>query len=139
MAKDSDSKKIDYIQGRVDSVVETVNNIDKEMSIQKAGLQTHLKQDERMWDEFKRMNDILQQNTDSLREHMHQTLLLKEVVMKMDARLSPIEIEYIQKSAVRGWLLNRLKFVAKVGAAGAAIAGAWVYLRPIIEHLLSRV
>lgn len=131
-----DSKKIDYIQDRVDSVANTVNNIDKDMALQKASFEAHLKQDERMYDEFKRLNDILQQNTESLKEHMHQTALLKEAVMKMDARLSPIEIEHIQKNAVRAWVVNRAKLIAKVGTAIAAIAGAWVYLRPIIEHLL---
>lgn len=130
MAKDSDSNKIDYIQGRVDTVAETVSNIDKEMALQKAAFDAHLKQDERMYDEFRRMNDILQQNTDSLKEHMHQTLLLKDVVMKMDARLSPIEIEHIQKKAVKEWVIDRAKLVAKVATAVSAMGGIiWSVLK----------
>lgn len=132
----SDSKKLDYIQQKVDSVSETISNIDKEVALQKAAFEAHTKQDEDMYGELKRMNDILQQNTESLKEHMHRSDLLEELVMKMDKRLSPIEVEYIQKNAVRDWIFSKAKFYGKIATAIVAIAGLWVYVKPIIEHLL---
>lgn len=128
-------KKIDYIQSKVDSVSELVINIDKDMAIQKAALEAHTKQDEKMYDEFRRMNDILQENTLSLKEHMGRTAILEEIAKKMDDRLNNVEVDRIQKAAVRDWVMSRLKFIAKLGAAGAAVSGAWVYLKPIVEHL----
>jgi len=131
----SDTKKIDYIQDKVDSVAETVASIDKDMALQKAALEAHTKQDEKMYEEFRRMNDILQENTASLKEHMQQTKILKDMVVKMDQRLSPMEVEYIQKTAVKDWVVVRVKFIAKLGTAAAAVAGAWMYLKPLLEHL----
>ena len=135
MAKESDSKKIDYIQEKVDSLSDTCANIDKEVALQKQAFDDHLKQDERMYGEFKRMCDILQENTDSLKEHMAQTFLLKEVVMKMDARLQPIEIEYIQKTAVKDWVMSKAKFLAKVGTAVSAIGGIIWTVMKVLSHL----
>ena len=71
MARDLE-QKLGYIQDKVDEVSSTVHKIDKDLAIHKSTFDDHLKQDERMYEEFKRMNDILQQNTESLKEHMHK-------------------------------------------------------------------
>ena len=131
----SDNKKLDYIQERLDSVAETVANVDKEVALQKAAFESHTKQDEQMYDELKRMNDILQQNTDSLKEHMGNNHLLKEMVVTLNKRLEPIEIEFIQKAAVRDYILKKAKFIGKVATAIAAVAGLWVYCKPLLFHL----
>lgn len=135
MAKDSDSKKIDYIQDKVDSVSATCTNIDKIVALQKQAFDDHLKQDERMYDEFKRMNDILQQNTDSLKEHMAQTHLLRDAIMKMDARLQPIEIEYIQKTAVKDWAMGKAKLIAKIGGAISMVGGIIWTVMKVLSHI----
>ena len=132
----SDSKKLDYIQGKVDSVAETMANMDKDLALQKCALESHTQQDEKMYEELKRMNDILQQNTESLREHMHRSDLLEDLLVKIDQRLSPIEIEFIQNAAVKAWIMHKVKIIAKIGTAVAAVAGAWVYVKPWLEHLL---
>lgn len=133
MSKDSDSKKIDYIQDKLDSVAETCANIDKEVAVQKTAFDDHMKQDERMYDELSRMNDILQQNTNSLKEHMYQTSLLKDAVLKMDARLQPIEVEYIEKNAVKSWITSRAKLIAKIGGALSALGGVWMFVRHLLH------
>jgi hypothetical protein len=133
----SDSKKIDYIQERVDSVASTIAGIDKDMAIQKANFEVHTRQDEQMYCELKRMNDILQQNTDSLKEHMDNNVLLKDMINNMNKRLEPIEIEFIQKAAVRSWVMSKAKFIGKVGGAIVAVIGVWMYVAPLLGHLLS--
>ncbi len=132
----SDTKKIDYIQEKVDSMSTAVASIDKEIALQKAAFDTHTEQDEKMYGELKRMNDILQDNTASLKEHMQQTMLLKNMVLKMDERLSPMEVEYIQKAAVKSWVLAKIKFLGKLGLALATIDAVWMYLKPVLESLL---
>ena len=136
MSKEADSKKIDYIQDKLDDVASTCVKIDKEVALQKAAFDDHLEQDERMYQEFRRMNDILQQNTDSLREHMHRSDLLESLVEKMDSRFSPIEIEFQRKAAVREWLTVKLKFIAKLGAAVTAVGAIWIYAGPLLKALI---
>jgi chromosome segregation ATPase len=131
----SDSKKIDHIQEKIDSMAETLSNVDKEIALQKAAFEAHTKQYESMYGELKRMNDLLQENTGSLREHMSNNILLKEMIAKMDERLSPLEIQYIEKKAVKTWATHKVKLIAKLGAALAGFAGAWVYVKPWLEHL----
>ena len=132
----SDNKKIDYIQERVDSVAEALAKIDKDTALQRVALEIHTKQDEQMYDELKRMNNILQQNTDSLREHMDNNVLLKDMLDNMNRRLEPIEVEFIQKAAVRNWVLNKAKFIGKIATAIVAVAGVWVFFKPLLVHLL---
>ena len=125
----SDSKKIDQI-------VESVANIDKEVALQKAALETHTKQDESMYEELKRMNNILQQNTDSLKDHMQNNMLLKDMIVNMDKRLSPIEKDRNDKVAVRDWAKAKLKLLLKIAAAVGFLAGAWEWLWPSLSHLI---
>ena len=134
-----DSKKIEYIQKRIDSVADTVANIDKEVALHKVALEAHTKHDEELDEELhvelRRMNDIMQSNTDSLKEHMSNNILLKDMVSSINKRLDPIELEFIQKNAVRSWVVTKSKFIAKVGAAIVATGGAWIYVKPFIMHL----
>jgi hypothetical protein len=132
----SDNKKIDYIQHKLDSVEETCASIDKQVALQKAAFDQHTLQDERMYEELKRMNDILQANTDSLREHMHRSDLLEDLVKKMDKRFSPMEIEFQRKEAVRQWVTSKAKFIGKIGAAVAALTTLWMLIQPLLSHLL---
>ena len=134
MAKVSD--KIDEIAGKVDGVVETLHKVDKDMALQRAAFDDHLKQDELVYQEFKRMNDILQQNTDSLKEHMLRTSMLENIMIKMDSRLNPIEIEFVRKAAVSDWIYSKLKWIGKIGAALTASVGLWMLAKEILTHLL---
>ena len=121
---------IQYIQERVESVANSVANIDKDMALQRQALEDHTKSDEKMYSELCRMNDILQQNTDSLKEHVRRTNLLEDVMDRMDKRLTPIEIEHIQKTAVRDYIYKNAKYVAKVGTAVSVISGIiWSVLK----------
>jgi hypothetical protein len=67
---------------------------------------------------------------------MSNNVMLKDMVHSLNKRLDPIELEFIEKNAVKSWVVIRVKFIAKLGTAGAAIIGAWVYVKPMIEHLL---
>lgn len=131
MARDIDGK-LDYIQEKLDSVENCVSKIDKEVALQKAAFDDHLKQDERMYEEFKRMNDILQQNTESLKEHMHRTELLETIVQKMDMRLSPLEKENIEQQAVAKYRKDSMVRVAKVIGILVGVISAIAALWPLI-------
>lgn len=118
---DSDGK-LDYISEKLDDVSDTVCRIDKEVVAQKVAFDDHIKQDERMYEEFKRMNDILQANTDSLKEHMHRSDLLEKLVDSVDKRLNPLEVKEIQREAVRVWWKSKVVLWTKIlGAVGGAV------------------
>lgn len=132
----SDSKKIDYIQEKVDSLSEVACRIDKAQALQQAAFDAHTKQDEQMYGELHRMNDILQSNTESLKEHMENNALLKEMIHKMDQRLDPIEREFIEKSAVKKWATKKLKTAVTVIGIVGFLAGCWEWLWPALQHLI---
>ncbi len=136
MAKDLE-QKLGYIQDKVDEVSTCVHKIDKEVALQKAAFDDHLRQDERMYEEFKRMNDILQANTESLKEHMHRTELLEQLVQKMDIRLSPIERERIELEAIKKYRNEKLKKWGKILGVIATLIGIVAAAKPLLIKLLA--
>jgi chromosome segregation ATPase len=136
MAKNMDDM-LNKIDEKLNEVVDSVHNIDKEVALQKAAFNSHTQQDEQMYEELKRMNDILQQNTESLREHMAQTKLLKETVLKIDARLAPIEVARIEEEAIKKYRNEKLKKYGKVlgyiVSAIAILAAAKPYLLKLLS------
>lgn len=129
---------IKELKSAVDGIENQVNQLDKTLAQYAITLEHHQKQDERMYEELKRMNDILMSNTESLKQHMRRTELLEEAVIKMDARISPIELESIRKAAVREWLKENAIFAGKVLAAvlalGSVIAGGKALLVKFLIH-----
>lgn len=132
MAKNVDDILI-KIDVKLDEVSDTIHKIDKEVALQKAAFDDHIKQDELMYQEFKRMNDILQSNTDSLKEHMHRTELLETLVAKIDTRLAPIELERIEQEAVRKYRNAKLKKYGKILGVIATIAGILAAIQPFLS------
>lgn len=135
MAKSSDDM-LNKMDEKLDEVSNYCHKIDKEVALQKAAFDVHTKQDEQMYEELKRMNDILQQNTDSLREHMAQTQLLKDTVLKIDARLAPFEVERIEVEAVKKYRNAKLKKYGKILGIIATAIGVLAGLKPLLLKLL---
>lgn len=123
MAKDID-QKIEYIQEKMDEISDSVHNIDKSLAVHKSEFIEHSKQDEKMYDELKRMNDILQTNTDSLQEHMHRTDLLETLITRMDARLAPFEQEKISQEAVKKYKEEKFERWIRIGKILTGIVAA---------------
>ena len=125
--------KLDYIKERLDDVSDTCNRVDKELSAHKVAFEQHSRQDEMMYEELVRMNDILSSNTDSLKEHMQNNQLLKDMIAKMDERLSPIELQHIQRAAVKDWWRRNSVFAAKLlGAVTGAVTLAMLIKAGIV-------
>jgi hypothetical protein len=131
VASDLDNK-LNKIRDKIDEVSDTIYKIDKEVALQKASFDEHTKQDELMYSQLKRMNDILQENTLSLKEHMSQTMLLRDMVVKMDARMAPLEIKHIEDNAIKHFRRDKLILILKVLGAIAALASAGVAAKPLI-------
>jgi hypothetical protein len=126
---DSYDTKLDYVVSRLDAVVDACNKIDKDLTEHKAVFDAHLAQDERMYQEFKRMNDILAENTESLKEHMRRTTLLEKAILNMENRLNPIEIEFIEKNAVSKYVSSKVVIIAKIAGAMTALGSLWMLIK----------
>lgn len=112
---------LNKIDSKLDEVSDAVYKIDKEVALQKAAFDEHIKQDEKMYDEFKRMNDILSANTESLKEHMQRTAIaekrqqiLEDLVKSIDTRLSPFEQHKLEEEAVKKYRNEKLKKIGKI-------------------------
>lgn len=134
MAKTEDI--LEKIDEKLDDVVNSIYKVDKEVALQKAAFNEHIKQDEKMYDELKRMNNILQQNTDSLKEHMHRTDLLETMLSKMDQRLSPIELQRVEEEAIKKYRNDKLVKYGKVLGVMATAIGILAAMKPLLLKLL---
>lgn len=138
MAKTAD-EILSRIDQKLDEVSTSLYKVDKDVALQKAAFDEHIRQDEKMYEELKRMNDILQQNTESLKEHMQRTELLEEMVKKMDSRLSPVEIRHIEQEAIKKHRKEMLVLWAKVAGALTAIVGIAAALKPVLVILVNNL
>ncbi len=135
MAKSTD-EMLNKIDTKLDDVSDSIHRVDKELALQKVAFEDHTKQDERMYEEFKRMNNILQDNTDSLREHMHRTDLLEQLVRKMDSRLAPIEVARLKAATINEYRNAKLLKIGKWLAIISTIIGIIVAAQPFLIKLL---
>ena len=131
MAKDDNNE---YILSELKDLSTKTGNIEVTLAQQKTSFDAHTKQDENMYEELKRMNNILSDNTESLRDHMQQTALLKDTVIKMDARLYPIELERIRKEAVSEWRKSALILTAKVISFLVGGSSIIVIVKEVLSH-----
>lgn len=129
--------KLDRIEKKIEDISDCVNKIDKDVVLHKAAFDNHLAQDERMYEEFRRMNDILQQNTDSLKEHMHRTHLLEAIVEKMDNRLSPLEESIKEQEIISRYRKDLMIKLIKIVGAMAGLSGIIMSLKSLIIKILA--
>lgn len=135
MAKDD---REDFILSELKDLSKKTGGIEIAVVQQQMTFESHMKQSEEKYNELQRsserQNEILHNNTESLKEHMRQTLLLKETMIKMDARLCPIEIERIKKQAISEWRKNTLIVGAKIFTLLAGSGGLVMVIREILTH-----
>ena len=134
MIRDLD-RDISFIREKLEETSSALQSIDKDLAVYKTLFEEHIKQDEKLYSEFVRMNDILQENTNSLKEHMYRTelaekqlSLLRSIVENIDNRLLPIEKTQIEKEAVNKYLSGRIAKIAKIAAIVSAVAATLVSL-----------
>lgn len=136
MAKSTEDM-LSKIVDKLDELQKSTHNIDKEVALQKAASNERHADIKSIQEEQKRSNDILQKNTESLNEHMARTDLLEKAVKKIDERLTPIEIDRIEKEAISKHRKEMMVRIAKILSVLAALGGAIAALKPYIIALLS--
>lgn len=125
------------LEGANKELSKSISSLDKTVGEFKVSFENHVASDEKMYEELKRMNDILSDNTASLQTHIKRTDLLEQAVMKMDVKLTALEVKSIGEEAIKKWLKDTTKFVGKVCAALAALTTAIMAAPAVIKWLIS--
>lgn len=136
MAKNTEDM-LSKIDTKLDEAVEAIHKVDKDVALQKASLEERTNDVNRMYEELKRMNDILQQNTESLREHMHRTDLLEQLALNLNQRLEPIELEKIEQETIKKYRTEQLKKYGKIVGIVATAIGILAAIKPYLLKLLA--
>lgn len=142
----SEETRQDYLYDEIRSLKESVsgasdklNHLDKTVAEYKIVFDHHSESDALMYDELKRMNNILAENTNSLKYHIKRTNALEELAVGMNTRLSELEIRNIQINAVKDWKRSRMMLAAKIVGAStgiSAVIGTVYALLPSIAKWL---
>lgn len=115
-------KQLDKLEKTIEKVDEKCDGIDKAVTVFGDRFEEHMKQDEKMYEEFKRMVDILQENTADIKHHISRTDELQELVVSINARLTPIEQEKLKKEAVTEFMMQRgVTWSKRIGLVGGIL------------------
>lgn len=115
--------KVEKVQDKVGSIDGEVRSLNTKFGQHEEMFKAHLETDQRMYEEFARMNSTLQENTESLKEHMRRTSVVEDshreqhialqaqhdALMKIDGRLKIFEDDKLKKMAVREYIAERWK------------------------------
>lgn len=113
--------KLDNLAHKLDSVADKVSDIGTKLEVHISKFETHIGHEDSQNADMRRNTEVLQANTESLRDHMQRTNLLESYVKKIDERFTPVELESLRKKAVADWWKGRVVFLAKLGGAIGAI------------------
>jgi hypothetical protein len=135
-----DNDKIDLISKDLEFVKDTVQETGRRMTLLESSMSDfhkdfgeHISTDRQMGHEIAYIRKTLDKNTESLIEHMRRTELneigieeLKNISLKIDSRLQPIERSHTEKQAI-------IKAVAKIGAFIVGLVGIASFLYDIFK------
>jgi len=119
---------VSKLEEAVEKVDAKCDRIDTTLAVMATRFDEHLKQDEKMYEEFKVMVQILRENTDSLKEHVMRTNTLQEMVLAINSRLEPIEQERLKKQAVNEFLKAKAAKWSKVAGVITGIITLVYYI-----------
>jgi hypothetical protein len=123
------------IDANIKTIENKINELDKALVEYRVSMQNHIATDQDMYVELKRMNDILAQNTESLKIHIHRTELLEEVSIKIANRITQLEIKQIEEKAIEKWTSDKIMVIGKIMASIFAIIGAAAAIPGIIDWI----
>jgi exonuclease VII small subunit len=123
------------IETYIKTIENKINELDKSLVEYRVSMQNHITTDQDMYAELKRMNDILAQNTESLKVHIHRTELLEEMAIKIANRITQLEIKQIEERAIEKWTSDKIMLIGKIMASILAIIGAAASMPDIINWI----
>ena len=119
------------LEEAVEKIDAKCDRIDTTLAVMTSKFEEHLKTDEKMYEEFKHMVQVLRENTDSLKDHVMRTNTLQEMVIAFNKRLEPIEQERLKREAVSEFMKSKAAKVVKIASVIAALITIAYYILKI--------
>ena len=129
------SDKFDVLANKLDNVAEKVSDIGSKLEVHVVKFEAHIEREDERNSTLMRHADALQENTESLKDHMRRTDALETFVKKIDERLTPVELEAIHRKAIADWWKTRIWFAAKLGGALGALGALAGMLKFVLNSL----
>ena len=127
-----------YVVETIRELREDIKDIKESVNSQKVDFAKHEVSDQSMAKDMATIVTVLEKNTISLDKHMRRSDLneeavgvLKDIMVKIDSRISPLEESQKEKAA----LMNLLK---KVGVIASAISGTATVLYTVWSFTLGK-
>lgn len=133
----ADDAKIDYISNKLDAVSNKVSDIHTKLEVHITKFDIAVDNAIQDRAQIARNTDVLDNNTQSLQDHMRRTEILEDYVKKIDDRFTPVEMEALRKKAVAEWVNLKLKLIAKVGAAVGAMGSIGLAAKYLVQFWLN--
>jgi len=122
---------VSKLEEAVEKIDAKCDRIDTTLAVMTSKFEEHLKTDEKMYEEFKHMVQVLRENTDSLKDHVMRTNTLQEMVIAFNKRLEPIEQERLKREAVSEFMKSKAAKVVKIASVIAALITIAYYILKI--------
>lgn len=118
--------KVGKLEDKVENLTVNIQRIQSTVQSQSNTLNDHIAvvaaKEARIAQELTRSNDILRENTDSLKEHIRRTELLENKLSSIDGRLCPIEQEFLRSQIIKNYIKDKWKRWAIIlGIIGTSI------------------
>jgi chromosome segregation ATPase len=133
----SDDKNT-YVVETIRELREDIKDIKESVNSQKVDFAKHEVSDQAMAKDIAAILVTLNKNTDSLEEHMRRTdlneeavVVLKDIMIKIDARIAPLEEVHKEKTAL-------VRLIKKTGGIAAAMSAIATVLYTIWSYTLRK-
>lgn len=133
--RDYITEEIRSIDSSIKDISNKINELDKTLVEYKVSFEHHIGADENMHSELKRMNNILAENTESLKYHIRRTDLLESNSVTLANRLSELEIKSIEANAIKQWISSQTKMVGKIIASLVTLGTLASYIPDLLKWL----
>ena len=136
----SDDKNLQIllIDQKLDDLSQDIKDIKQTQIGHAIQFARHEESDKQMADDIHVIRKTLEKNTESLEEHMRRTaaaeqqiLSLKDISVKMDSRLSPIEEERIEKETLHRLYKKAGTYFGVISAVVTTAYTVWLFIKGV--------
>lgn len=109
------------VKEAVDNLTDKVHEIDKGLVEHRVLIKNQTEANIAHHEELKRIGDVLQENTNQLREHIRRTDILEDEYRRLNNKITPVEEELKNKKTIKEFFTKNIALIGKISAAIAAV------------------
>jgi len=131
------TEEVKEANAAIKEIHRNLHSLDKNLLEMRTNFLNHIKSDEDMAKELRRMNDILEINTDDLKKHMYRSDLFEEAVQIINQKITAFEVQQIRKDALKDWFDQNIKRLAIIFSIIAAITSGLMFLPKLLQWIVT--